>query len=251
MRSRSFYFLSAVFLLLLPVCVFAQPNDLNMEGLSGRVKSIDEDTALMKEKDGVMVEGTRNRTQSLIFDKQGRMTYEWIKIKNLDPRATYYTYEKNGRRISRQIVIKPFANKTEEPFEQYSLSVITFDKKTRTLSRDVFVGHMVDRKPVDLNIPTQKYKYIFDEDGRLLAKVMLTLQGEEGTRDTYIYKSERLPAERRLSMAGTLRMQVIKYTYELDAQGNWVKRTEENTWADAKATKEWKVSYRKITYYKN
>jgi hypothetical protein len=251
MRSRPFHFFPLVFLFLLPVWAFAQPNDLNMESLAGKVKRIDEDTAVMKEKNGVLVEGSRNRTRSIIFDKQGRMTYEWIRIKDLDPKETNYTYEKNGRRTSRQVVIRPFADKDKPPFEQYSLSIVTFDKDQNILFRDVFIGNIADRNPTDMKIPTQKYQYIFDKDYRLLASVMLTLEGQEGSRDSYIYESGRLPVQRRLSMAGNPRLQVIKYTYKLDTRGNWIKRTEENTWADAKATKEWKVTYRQVTYYKN
>jgi hypothetical protein len=241
----------SLFLLLSP-CIFAQPNDLNRESLAGRVKRIDEDEAVMKEKNGVWTEGTRNRRRTVIFDKQGRITYEWAKIRDLDPGEAYFDYEKDGRRISRRRVLATFPPGDKPLPERYGLSVFSFDKDKNILSEDVFIGDMHDRQiPSEMNIPTQKYKYFFDKDLRLLARVMLTLKGEEASRDTYVYGSQRLFTERRLSLFGNPRQQVIKYTYELDDQGNWTKQTEVNTLADAAGTTKTVVTYRKLSYYKN
>lgn len=233
--------------------VLAQPNDLNIENLTGKVKSFDEETAVLKEKNGVLVESSRTRTRTVIFDKQGRMTYEWLKIKDIMPREFYYTYEKDNKRVTRMVYLDPFKDPAKKPMEQISLSIFSFDGAKNTLFKDIFVGDDFghNKSPDELNIPTQKYSYVFDKDNRLLARTMLTLDGRDMITDKYIYGSGNMYTERRMILAGNPRPQIFKYSYETDSQGNWIKQNAENTLADAGATKKNEIIYRKISYYKN
>jgi len=244
--------LKCAFLLLLIVVVLnftktssAQPNSLTLEGLVGKVKRIDEETSEMKLKKGVLKEGSRVRSRTIIFDKDGRMTYRWWKIKVITSATeTYYSYEKDNKRLQRTQVIDPFADSSKKPSERFSQHVFRYDASENALYEDVYIG-----KQPDFDILTQKYKYIFGTDNRLLERVDFTTRGVAMSSDKYIYGMERLPIERDLIVKGNPLQQTLKYTYTLDAQGNWIKRITENTPAIKDAAPSIEVEYRKISYY--
>lgn len=68
-------------------------------------------------------------------------------------------------------------------------------------------------------------------------------------RDLYTYEADHNPTERRLFGAGNPIPQIIKYTYTLDSQGNWIRRVAENTLGNKDRTQRIEVTYRKIEYY--
>jgi hypothetical protein len=226
-----------------------QPSDLDMEGLSGKVKRIVEEIAPVKMKNGALKEGSRRRSREVIFDKQGRVTYRWIQILDFDANESNYSYDKN-KRINRTKVIKPFAKPGEPEIMMLSSDIFRYDPAENAIYEDVYAPGMTDSKIMtDSRIITQKYKFIFDRDNRLSERIMLTTNGKVVSTDKYIYGEQKLPTERRLSLLGNPRLQIIKYSYELDAQGNWIKRTAEKMMANAAADKETEVTYRKISYY--
>src|SRR5215510_8783483 len=81
-----------IWILIAGTVASAQPGDININGLIGKVKSFDEQDVTVKEKNGRLVEGVRIPTRRVIFDKQGRMTYEWISINGLTAKEFYYDY---------------------------------------------------------------------------------------------------------------------------------------------------------------
>ena len=96
---------------------------------------------------------------------------------------------------------------------------------------------------------TQRYKSRFDASGRVIEKIGYTIQGVAVTRNVYTYEVDNNPREERLVTTGIPNPQIVKYTYVLDSQGNWIKRIAENTLADSARTQRIEVTYRKISYY--
>lgn len=223
------------------------PNDKNIEGLTGAVKRIDEQEATLKLKNGVFVEGARRPSRILIFDKQGRITYEWVQLEKLTPSERFSSYDKENNRHLRSPSSSPFSSENKGKFlvEYLYLDVLKFDSAENILTKEVYVGD----KPLPNNM-TQKYKYHFDKDGKIFEKFVLTTKDVEAGKDVYIYGAERLPTEIYFSETGNPFKEIIKYAYVLDAVGNWTKQTALDTFADYEQTHRTKVTYRKISYYK-
>jgi hypothetical protein len=92
-------------------------------------------------------------------------------------------------------------------------------------------------------------KYRFDTSSRVIEVIVYSSKGNAFIRDVYIYEADHNPTERRLFAAGLPAPEIIKYTYTLDSQGNWIKRVAENTLADKDRTLRIEFTYRKISYY--
>ena len=223
-----------------------KPTDLNIEGLIGKVKRIEEESAVIKIKNGVTLEADRHPTRRLIFDKNGRLTYEWTQIEKLSPFEQNYFYDKKGNRHRRTSRINRFGSESSNiGIDQLSVSAYRFEPNVNALWRDEYIGDEIQNKFL-----RQKYQYIFDNAGRILEGITFDTKDEEVFRDVYIYGSEQLPNEKHLSMAGNPVGQIIKYKYMLDSQGNWIKRTAEISNPRKLGESKIEVAYRKISYYK-
>ena len=125
--------------LLIALCLFTlptfgqqtqvQPTDINIEGLSGKVKRIDDETATLEMKNGTLSAVNRRRTRTAIFDKQGRLIYEWIKISNLPPFEHNYYYDKKGNRHRRTARINEFGTEQTKPLCTGSAEVLRLERK--------------------------------------------------------------------------------------------------------------------------
>lgn len=217
--------------------------DLRIEGLNGRVKRVDEDKAEIEFENGVAKEKRRMRHRTMVFDKKGRKTYEWIKISKMDPFEHFYSY-KNDKRFRR--TVRPGTQLGLNPTESFSYTILSFDKENNTLREKVFPGHEHEKQR-----QTQGYVFRFDESGCLIETMMLSNADKPFLKKDYIYTTGCLLDEIRigpLSTNGTT--QSIKYTYEIGENGNWKKQTIMNTFADANATTKHEVIYRSIEYYR-
>jgi hypothetical protein len=176
-----------------------------------------------------------------------------VRVSNLSPREKYYSYEKGNRRIDRTVIETPFRNQSQPPVQNHALCIYRYDPAENAMYYDFYTSNGSNKNtPLEeLDTPTQKYKYIFDANNRLLTRLMMSSRSELVSTDNYVYSKEYLPYQRVLYLAGNPRPQLIEYTYELDPQGNWIKETAEKTMADAARTKETAATYRKISYYKN
>lgn len=217
------------------------PNDVNIEGLTGKVKRFEEEFSDMQLRDGVLKETSRHHLRTLIFDKQGRRTYE--QSGDVNSFEKYYSYEKEKCFVRTVNTRLDFSS--GKPSESFSLHVFNYVAGENSVYREVFIG-----RPPAFDTKTQKYKYVFDSNNRLLEELMYSAADVPVVRRKYVYTDQSLPTEAQISLVRGSRPQTFKYTYVVDAQGNWTKRTEEITLADAGSTKRVKVTYRKIEYYK-
>lgn len=235
----------ALLLLLLFIpSLAAQPNDWNLEHLSGKVKRIDEDRANLIEKNGKKSVAGRKRHRTLIFDTKGRKTYEWYSIDRLDPFEHFYSYEKG--RLYRRTVRQGIYSGGGRPTESTSMSKFTYNADENAVYQEVFIG-----KYPEFDVLTQKYKFLFDSSNRLIEEILYSSDNSPVIKKEYIFGDDRLPKEMRVgSVSEGSRKQSVQYTYELDLHGNWIKLTSVNTLADKDATTSTQVTYRKISYYK-
>lgn len=217
------------------------PTDLTLEGLNGRVKRIDEETATVVTRNGVTKEVDRRHTRSAVFDDDGRISYEWIAIVDLPPFRHQYEYDKEGRRLRR-------TSRQGEPNDsrwiQTSLRTFRFDKPKRILFVDEYRGERVDPKTL-----RQIYEYHFDESGRVVERVTRDSKSKEVFRTVYSYDSQLIINGERLSMAENPVGQIFAYENTPDAQGNWIRRRSQMTILQS-GEKRTEVIYRKISYRK-
>jgi hypothetical protein len=249
MTLRSTSIVSIFVLLLLAGIGSAQPNDLNWEGLKGRVKRIDEKVAKVELKNGRPTEGSKRRSRTLIFDKQGRRTYQWLQLEGLDAQETYYTYRKENSRLNRRIPNLPFDRSNEPARPYFSLSKFRWEPDEKTLYESVFISARPGDQIEEFNVRTQVNKTVFDAENRIVRRFLLTASEAIVGTDDYKYPSEGPVAERVLRVAGNPLPQRITYEYVLDSSGNWIKRTETNTAAAPGAKPQTEVTYREIDYY--
>jgi hypothetical protein len=245
MNLKSILYIFIVLVLSVASVFAAAPTDLDKEHLSGKVKRIEEETAVMKLKNGVLKEDSRYRSRSVAFDKQGRMTYQWQKIGKMSPSEFFYTYEDADKRFTRRVVINLFGVDAKKSPDQISLTLFTYDAGRNEIFEKIYAAG----EP-DANALTQQYKYVFDKENRLVEKLSGGSNGIAAFITKYVYGTGKLPTERRGFIAGNPVPQVFKYVYELDAQGNWTKQTAETTLAKEGAEATTEITYRKITYYK-
>ncbi len=221
------------------------PNDLVIEGLYGRVKRIDEETASLTIRNGVSSENDRRPTRRAVFDKDGRITYEWARIEALTPFEHRYHYDKSGNQ-HRQTGRPDWFEKQPNAATSIQLSLKTyfFRADANVLYVDEYRGDRIASDSL-----RQKYQYYFDKAGRLAKRVTLDSKDREVFRTVYVYSTEQLPIETRLSMAENPVGQIFKYEYAVDSVGNWVKRISEMTILKTGVNRR-EVTYRKISYYK-
>lgn len=251
-RTIFLFTILAVWVAAISAQTVSQPNSLDMENLVGKVKRIDEQTAEMRLQNGVLKEVARTPSRIVAFDKKGRMIYRWLKIEELPTFETKFSYEKDGQRIERTLRNNLPSELTKNLTESIGKSVFHYVTSEHALYRDVYPGEQANvNEPPRFNAQTQKYKYIFGDDNRLLETIdYFSDNGEEATHDKNIYKDKRLPIQCVLITKGIPFKETIKYNYTLDEQGNWTKRVSEDTLADKNGTTISRVEYRKITYYK-
>ncbi len=231
--------LAAMVVLALQVDAQEQSYDLRIEGVTGRVKSIEEFEATITLSNGVAKESSRSLSRVVRFDKTGRKTYEWSQISGMDAIERFYSYDEN-KRSTRTLRAGP------RSVETHSYSIFSFDIANNTLNEKVFPGREEERRK-----QTQGYTFRFDTNGCLAEEIMLTADNKPLLKKVYIYENDCLPSELRIGHAsGVGRIQVLKYAYEMDDNGNWKKQTIENTLANTEATKKREVIYRKLKYYR-
>ncbi|HEY0427558.1 MAG TPA: hypothetical protein VGC76_07105 [Pyrinomonadaceae bacterium] len=245
MRIKAFLYIFVVTVLLAASALAAVPTDLNKEFLTGKVKSIDEDTATMKLKKGVLVEDSRYRSRSISFDRQGRMTYKWQKIDKLSPNEYFYTYEGDDKRFTRSVFINLFGVDAKKNPDRISLTILRYDADKNEIFEDVYA-----ERESYVDALTQKYTYTFDKENRLVEDILAGSNGIPAFLTRYVYGTERLPTERRGYIVGNPIPAISKYVYELDSTGNWTKQTAETTLAKKDAEATTVITYRKISYYK-
>jgi len=217
------------------------PTDLTLEGLKGRVKGIDEETATVVTKNGVTKETNRHRTRTMAFDEHGRITYEWIAISDLRPFQHQYDYDKDGRqlrRTSRQ------GGPDDNRSIQTSLKTYRFEPSKRILFVNEYRGDQVDPKTL-----RQIYEYHFDENGRISEHVTRDSKNGEVFRRAYNYDPQLILNEERLSMASNPVGQIFAYENTPDALGNWIRRVSQMTILKSGENRT-EVIYRKISYRK-
>ncbi len=177
-----------------------QPTDWNIEHLRGKVKSIEEDTAVMKLKKGVLKVGSRSRSRSMTFDEKGRKTYEWVKIENLSPFETFYTYEKQNRYNRGVRSNLPVSNRV---YETLTKSVFDFKADENALYEELFAQQKAypDKK-------LKSFKYNFDKDGRLIKETMYSADGEPVFLTIYVFGKEK-SSDRGISRIGRERRKTV------------------------------------------
>jgi len=243
--------LSIPILCILAFCtpLFGQPSSVNIEGMSGPVKRVYQKQTTTTEKNGKEKEDFSGISESFVFDKQGRLTYETFDLGDSSTEK-HYSYEKDGVRKCVSQRTQAFNKSGQEPRPDVYATVFKYDAAENSISEDTYTSRLTTDPVVEVNRLGQRYKYFFDNQNRLIRKIVLSEQGNEVNTYEYSYTSNGLPSSLLLTQHGRL-LELIKYTYELDSKGNWTKRTGQISTSMVRTPPKAEVAYRKISYYGN
>jgi hypothetical protein len=228
-------------------CGFAQPTHVDIEGLFGKVKRVDERSADIEVVDGVRKEKKELTEFSKVFDEKGRLTYEVVTGENIVERR--HTYSKDGIRRTVGEDKRPFEK--PNPYKRPSLSAARFiyDEKENSISEDIITGRDFGDPVVELTEFGQRYKYFFDSANRLTKKVVMEPNLKVVMTYEYFYRAPGPPTDVVISSRGRA-IQFIKYKYVLDADGNWTRRESEARSTNPNHPVRFDVMYRKIAYHR-
>ncbi|HEV8593509.1 MAG TPA: hypothetical protein VGQ55_15500 [Pyrinomonadaceae bacterium] len=241
--------LSLVFVAIAALNTFGQPNDLSIHNLVGKVKRFDEQLATLEEKNGVVKEHKSVSKASRFFDENGRLSHESFSGTTSSERQ--FIYEKNGVRKSVTETTQPFEKPGSVKIPSYSVSIFKYDEKDNSMSQDIYHGKIQAGPLLETGDPGNKYKYFFDNENRLTKEILMEPDGKEIMTEEYFYRGSGPTASDIVLLSKGRALQFIKCTYEVDALGNWTKKTAVRKPVDPRKPTVNEVTYRKITYYKN
>lgn len=225
----------------------AQPSAVNIEGMNGEVKRVDEKESTTTVKDGKTKEDFDSFSHFLVFDKSGRLTYATYSFEGSSTEKRYF-YDKDGVRKCASQTTRPFNRSTQEPPPSFSASVFKFNAGENTLTEDTYTPKLQSGPVFELNDLGQRYKYVFDKTNRLIKKIVLSSDGREVMTFEYFFRSTGFPSDLVITSGGRA-LQMLKYTYEVDSHGNWTKRTAEERSTNPQFAPRTRVTYRKISYF--
>jgi YD repeat-containing protein len=239
--------LSILLLAISCAAVWAQPTQLTIEGLVGNVKRVDERRSDVEVVDGVRKERKASTEFSKVFDQQGRVVAEFVTGENIV--ETKHTYSKDGIRRTMSETTRPFEKPNAYKRPSVSATRFTYDASENSISEDHLSGRDFGDSVVEMMEYGRRLKYFFDSSNRLTKKLVMDSNLKEVSTYEYFYRGDGPPTEVVLTLGGRA-LQMIKYTYELDAQGNWTKRESEAKTSNPANPIAADVVYRKISYYK-
>lgn len=221
------------------------PTDRDVEGLVGPVKRVEEEEAEGREVSGRLVEQGRRPTRSVTFDKQGRMVGRRATGLGPDTREQTFFYEKQKRYARHSLPLAmSLPGIPKRTYERLSVTLFRYDEAGRALHVEVYRDEEATPRAL-----TQKWRYVFDAEGRLAESVLYTPEGRAGLRAVYTYGAGRHPEGARHYAGSEPTPEVTRYAYTLDARGNWTKRVADTTLADGKGTRRIRITYRDLDYY--
>ncbi|MEP6847975.1 MAG: hypothetical protein ABI999_03900 [Acidobacteriota bacterium] len=227
--------------------MFPQFSAVDLEGMSGKVKRLDEKISTISVKDGRTKEEVIPGSHYFVFDKDGRLTYAMYTFEGSSTEKQCI-YDKNGVRKCSSETTSAFS-KSGPSLPSLSASVFKFDAAENSMTEDTYTPKMQNGGPAfELNDLGQRYKYYFDASKRMTKKIVLSSDGAEVSTYEYFYRSSGPPSDMALTSHGRL-IQAEKYTYDLDDHGNWTKRTSVSRFTNAAMPESTTVSYRKVAYY--
>ena len=246
--GAEFFFVSALTLALVNVsAVTPPPTDRDVEGLVGPVKRVEEEEAEGREEAGRLVERGRRATRSVTYDKRGRMVRRLINFPGREPNEQTFYYEKDTHRYTRHRLPVPAPRIPNAPgaFERITVTVVRYDAAEGALYEEVYNSDEPKARHL-----TQKYRHVFDAEGRLAESTLFTVDGRPGIRSVYTYEgSGRHPATASHYALSNPTPEVTRYTYTLDQRGNWTKRVADTTLADGAGTRRVRITYRHVSYF--
>lgn len=240
------FFMTVALIFLIAPTAYSQPSALNIKGLVGKVKRVDEKSTQLIESHGKTRQSDLP-AHSMVFDKNGELTFEtYFTLEGNS--ETKYSNESNGVRKQVNQRNRPFAKSNEQFLPTVSASIFKYDPAAKMISEDHYDAIRQTGPVYDANSLTQRYKYYFNSANRLTKNIVLARSGKEIMTYEYTFRGDGPPNEQIISAHGRA-FELTKFVYEMDAKGNWIKRTGVTESFDPKVASQTWVTIRKIDYY--
>jgi hypothetical protein len=230
--------------------------DVVRDGLRGPVHGVTVEVAPLISRHGRSVEGPRVPVSTAVYDANGDQIGETRYVDGRLVERTAYRYTPDGTQIAESSVRSSDA--------VMGLVSLSSDATGRDAGGQWRMDRQVLRSGYDvrgLRLETSTYEklggeevgisrelYRYDADGRLVEARSGSIDGvvREITRYTYGAAGDLVQCD-ILRGDGSLERKVTYGSYRRDARGNWVRRTEVETFAGGRVADE-RVRYRTIIY---
>ena len=225
----------------------SRPSDRDIEGLRGSVKRLEERTTYIEVKGGRETEVPAEISVSKTFDEKGRLILR--SYTGTAAVETKYSYDKDGNRRGVNDRRAPFERPNEPNLPDLSLTAIKYDPAEHS----VFERRINTRDPrgpvIEFSQKHDATKYVFDGANRLVRKSYFTVDDQEIYVEEYYYKDKDHPTDMVSTNRGSV-LQTMKYSYEFDHMGNWIKRRALVRTLQPQRPDRTETTYRKISYYR-
>jgi hypothetical protein len=231
--------------------------DLVRDGLRGPVRSVSVEFAPLVNRRGRSVEGARLPVSGAVYDAGGDQIDETRYVDGRLIERTAFRYAGDGVQFAESSI------RTSDAV--MGLVSLSSDAGGRDAAGNWRVDRQVLRSGYDVRglrvetsifeklgreeVGVSREQFRYDADGRLVESRSASVDGitREITKYTYAPNGDVVECD-ILRGDGALERRVVYSGYRRDARGNWVRRTEVETFASGRIADE-RVCYRTIAYY--
>ncbi len=236
-----------------PISAQKRMSDKEADKLKGKVKTIATEIAKLQNQNGNLVEGTKQSNSIVTYDTDGnRVKQELYDYKgNLFQTSIYSLLD--GEKIVKQ----------EIKHYDYDPPLVAIGSSPNSKPRDSRYSYKFKYKFDDKGRRTEeawysndgslwlRYVSIYDDKGNEVEWFRYTADGKVNGRSISVYNAKGDEIEKTWFRADGSLSEKWSYTYELDSNGNWIKRKSlKFVTKDGKSFFEpYATTYRQISYF--
>jgi TonB family protein len=235
-----------LFLLLFGANPAAEKSDRERDGFKNVVGMVRDEVAPITNDSGKPVEGQRSRKQKIKYDEKGNLTAEVFYQNDRVSNVHFYTPVSRGIREEVAYDRNPPPDRPPSPSQPNTVEERTAFKHTYKYDNN---GNQVEEIVTTLEgSPVSKEEWKYNAKGQHIEAQGFDEKGEKTFRGVYAYDAKGMLSTSTLYDSQNKVVAKKTFTYELDAQGNWVKRITSKT-LDNGTAEPVEAIYRSITYY--
>jgi len=242
---RRAIFLVAVNVMSVLLVEGANKSDREVQGLKGPVGSVRVEVAKLSRADGKIVEGSRVRTEKRVYDDKGNLRWQSFYNAESVVSSHFYSYQSDGTQTETAHIRRSSTDPGAASVRGMSTSEFKWTHRNDAAGNRTESFRLTDGGRVVRTIT-----YSYDKDGKLTSEAQ-DRSSEGGTGLKFDYDSAgNVNQFYHFDNDGML-LELDSYSYEFDAQKNWVKRVTSRQLGNGKSSSSvpLEVTYRTITYY--
>jgi TonB family protein len=242
---RRAIFLVAVNLISVLLAEGANKSDREIHGLKGPVGSVRVEVATLSRTDGKIVEGPRVRTEKRVYDDKGNLRWESFYNSESVLSSHFYSYHSDGTQTETAHIRRISTDAGAASARGMSTNEFKWTHRNDAAGNRTESFRLADGGRV-----VRTVAYTYDKAGKLTSEAQ-DQSSEGGSSLKWDYDSAGNVKQGFHFDKDGLLLELDTYSYEFDAQKNWVKRVTSRQLGNGKSSSSVpkEVTYRTITYY--